>query len=62
MEITSKKNYEPVQIAQKRKEKWKEVDFENKLIYVTHTLRYDNYGDENKFHIFEPKAESAQFL
>ena len=39
---------------------WKEVDFENKLIYVTHTLRYDNYGDGSKFHISEPKTESGK--
>lgn len=39
---------------------WKEVDFQNKLIYVTHTLRYDNYGDGSKFHISEPKTESGK--
>lgn len=39
---------------------WNEVDFKNRLIHVTHTLRYDNYGDGNKFHISEPKTESGK--
>lgn len=39
---------------------WQDVDFENNLIYITHTLRYDNYGDGNKFHISEPKTESGK--
>ncbi len=39
---------------------WKEVDFKNRLIHVTHTLRYDNYGDGSKFHISEPKTESGK--
>ncbi len=38
---------------------WKEVDFKNRLIYVTHTLRYDNYGDGSKFHISEPKTDNS---
>lgn len=39
---------------------WQDVDFENSLIHITHTLRYDNYGDGNKFHISEPKTESGK--
>lgn len=39
---------------------WEDVDIKNKLIYVTHTLRYDDYGDGNKFHMSEPKTESGK--
>lgn len=39
---------------------WKEIDFKNNLIHVTHTLRYDNYGDGSRFHISEPKTESGK--
>lgn len=41
---------------------WKEVDFKNGLIHVTHTLRYDDYGDGrgHQFHITEPKTESGK--
>lgn len=39
---------------------WKEIDFKNGLIHVTHTLRYDNYGDGSRFHISEPKTERGK--
>lgn len=41
---------------------WKEVDFKNGLIHVTHTLRYDDYGDGrgHQFHITEPKTENGK--
>lgn len=39
---------------------WKEVDFENGLVHVTHTLRYDNYGDGFIFHISEPKTQGGK--
>ena len=39
---------------------WNDIDLNNKLIHITHTLRYDNYGDGNKFHMSEPKTESGK--
>lgn len=39
---------------------WKEVDFENGLVHVTHTLRYDNYGDGFIFHISGPKTQGGK--
>ena len=39
---------------------WKEVDLKKGLIYVTHTIRYDNYGDGSRFHVTEPKTESGK--
>ncbi len=39
---------------------WHEVDFKNGLIHVTHTLRYDDYGDGHKFYMSEPKTESGK--
>lgn len=39
---------------------WKDIDFKNGIIHVTHTLRYDNYGDGSKFHISEPKTGSGK--
>lgn len=41
---------------------WKEVDFKNGLIYVTHTLHYADYGDGqgHQFRITEPKTESGK--
>ena len=41
---------------------WHEVDFKNGLIHLTHTLRYDDYGDGqgHQFHITGPKTESGK--
>ena len=41
---------------------WKEVDFKNGLIHVTHTLCYNDYGDGKgyQFHITEPKTQSGK--
>ena len=39
---------------------WENLDFKDGLIYVTHSLRYDNYGDGYKLHISKPKTESGK--
>lgn len=39
---------------------WKNLDFDEGLIYVTHSLRYDNFGDGYKLHISKPKTESGK--
>lgn len=39
---------------------WGDVDFEENVIYVTHSLRYDNFGDGYDVHILKPKTESGK--